>query len=132
MTSFNKDFKIPDINLKNNLSSHFVKENIINEISNKVKEIPNYILLKHEIELLKFICCIIENMILYNNKKIDKKEIVTKIFVNLFSLSPIEVEQLHKFIDFLHNNKLIKRMSIKKQTKIFVNKVTNYFLKTLN
>lgn len=129
-TSLNKNFTIPDINIKNGLSEHFVTENIIKEVTEKVKTIPNYHLLKNEVELLKFICNIIENMILKNKKKIDKKDIVIKIFSLLFSLTEPDKENLSKLIDFLHQNKLIKRLSLKKQTKIFINNLSTFFLKT--
>jgi len=131
MTSLNTSFDLPDIYVKNSLSNHFISENLIKHISNKIRAIPNYHLLKNEIELCKLICNMIENMIIKNNKgeKIDKQKIVVDIFSSIFSLNEQEITDLKVLINFLHNNKLIKKISTYKYFKKYVYDFAMYIVK---
>ena len=57
------------------------------------------------------ICNIVENSIHKGNKnKIDKKQLVCDCIQQLFCLQPQEIEAVKNQIDYLFNNKLIKKI----------------------
>ena len=120
------EFTLPDIFLKNNLDKHNIYYNLIQAISNKILLIPEFHRLKTEIELIKLICNIVENTAV-KSQQIDKKQLVIDIFQRVFNLNAIEIELIKNGIEFIFNNKLIKKISIKKYIKskgyIFLKKV---------
>ena len=128
MTTLNKSFEIPDIYLKNNTDKHNIYYSLLKLITDKIRLIPNYELLRNETELILLVCNIIENLIKQGNKnKVDKKKLVIDVFSTVFGLSLTEIEALKITIDFLFNNKLIKRISFRKWVRnnymIFLSKI---------
>lgn len=128
MTTLNKSFEIPDIYLKNNIDKHNIYYSLLKLITDKIRLIPNYELLRNETELILLVCNIIENLIKQGNKnKVDKKKLVIDVFSTVFGLSITEIEALKITIDFLFNNKLIKRISFRKWVRnnymIFLSKI---------
>ena len=128
MTTLNKSFVIPDIYLKNNIDKHNIYYSLLKLITDKIRLIPNYELLKNETELILLVCNIIENLIKQGNKnKVDKKKLVIDVFTSVFGLSMTEIEALKITIDFLFNNRLIKRISFRKWVRnnylIFLSKI---------
>lgn len=98
---------------KNSLDTHFIVENLIIDITTKVKTVPNFLLLKLDIELTCFICNIIENEIGANNsknKKIDKLDvfirIINEVFYNMISAEDKKI--LIAQVEYLLNNNKIK------------------------
>lgn len=73
----------------------------------KIQLIDNYTALKFDNELLIFLCSCIENSLEY---KQDKKELALEILGHLFELSSDDKEILSVSIDFLCNNKLVKKI----------------------
>lgn len=69
---------------------------------------------KMNMELLKVICCCVENSINNTGKKekmkINKKELVIKVIVSLFgSINSTDIETIEKNIEYLvDNNQIIK------------------------
>ena len=115
-TTLNTEFTLPDIFLKNNLDKHNIYYNLIQAISNKIILIPEFQRLRTEIELIKLICNIVENSVV-KSQLIDKKQLVIDIFQRVFNLSPVELELIKNGIEFIFNNKLIKKISYKKYIK---------------
>ena len=118
-SKINESLEIPDLlYLKNNMDKHNIYYSLLKLVTEKIRLIPNYEILKNEIELVLLVCNIIENVVKKNNKtKIDKKQLVIDIFSGVFGLSPTDIISLKITIDFLFNNKLIKQISLKKYIK---------------
>ena len=53
---------LPDIKFKNNLSKHNIVYSLIDQISEKIKLIPEYEKIRVEIELVKTVCNIVEKI----------------------------------------------------------------------
>ena len=68
--------------------------------------------LKLDLDIILYVCNIIENNIKQNEtKSIDKKKIVVDIIQKCTPLNPPEILILNKTIEFLHSNHLIKKIS---------------------
>lgn len=117
-SKINESLEIPDLlYLKNNMDKHNIYYSLLKLVTEKIRLIPNYEILKNEIELVLLVCNIIENIVKKNNKtKIDKKQLVIDIFTTVFG-NQIDILSLKITIDFLFNNKLIKQISLKKYIK---------------
>jgi hypothetical protein len=78
------EISIPDINFKNNLKKHNLVYSLIEKVAEKIKLIPQYEKLRVEIELVKTVSNIVENMVSKKNKKakqpIDKPNTQRKFF----------------------------------------------------
>jgi len=72
--SVNK-INLPDIKFKNNLSKHNIVYSLIDQISEKIKLIPEYEKIRVEIELVKTVCNIVENYVKNKNSK-DKVKLI--------------------------------------------------------
>ena len=59
---------IPDFKFKNNLEKHSVVFGLIAQVSDHIKKIPNFEKLRVELELIKLVCRIVENIV--NSKTI--------------------------------------------------------------
>jgi hypothetical protein len=111
MQNFNSIPHIPRIKLKNTLKSHYHYESVLKIISEKLVKIPelktNFRL---DPQLTLIVCNLLEYMIKDNKKlKINKKNLATRILTDIFELTIEEVEQVGSQIEFLHDNKQIKR-----------------------
>ena len=112
---------IPEIGFKNSLKKHNVVYSLIEQVAEKIKNIPQYERLRTEIELVKTVCLIVENMISKKNKKakqpIDKKQLVVDALSAVFNHNEQEKSLIISLIDFLFNNDQIKRQSYYKLGK---------------
>jgi hypothetical protein len=68
-----------------------------------------------------YICNLVEHLVAEN--RFDKKKIVITIISSIFNLNLNEVEVYNNMIEFLHSNKLIKKVE---------KKVDDFFLYKLN
>lgn len=84
-------------------------------IDTKYKTNPDIILL---------VCNLLENLI--KNKKINKKQLLLDIFVQLYNIQPPDRAIIETQIEFLHSNKSIKKLS---KFYLFCCSVKEYFLK---
>ena len=92
-------------------------------IVEKVRQIDNHEQLKFDNELLIFLCSCIENSVEY---KQDKKKLAIEILNSLFELSSDDITILSNSIDFLCNNKLVKKIpSVTKYALMFGNYISN-------
>ncbi len=87
--------------------------NLTKLLVEKIHEMPRFNEeLRNDIELILYICNIIENEFVQTpTKTIDKKQIVIDILDKIFTLRTEERVQIDKNIDFLHSNGQIKRVN---------------------
>ena len=89
----------------------------------KIKEIEGYDKLRHDNELLKFVCVCIENGVNEKyetaKKKTDKKKLAMDVMNAVFTMNDSEKLIVSSGIDFLCDNKMvIKYSGFKKYTSI--------------
>lgn len=110
----------------NSLSSHICLNSIIELIYEKIKNIPQYDKLQRNIDLIKLICELIENLVYENNVKSNipnfKLDLAIKVFQRLGFNKPDDVEFLQNSINFLCSNKMIKRVPLTKKIFVFLKK----------
>jgi hypothetical protein len=118
---------LPNVKFKNNLSKHNIVYSLIEQISEKIKLIPQHEKLRTEIELVKTCCNIVENLVQRKNKKqkqpINKKQLVVDALSIVFNYSEPEKELVFSLIDYLFNNDQIKRFSYYKLSKQFLSSI---------
>jgi hypothetical protein len=112
---------------KNKLKMLKYNNELITLIVSKIKEIDNYLGLKFDNELLKFVCNCIENGLKDKNEKknkTDKKQLCIDVYNKCFTLTDAEKEVIASSIQFLHDNNLIVKVhSIKRCSSILANYV---------
>ena len=104
------------INLKHSL----LQESLINKIKNIVKEkIGDINLAKFRMDpqLTLLVCELIINLgdELGLTKDVNKNDLSLEILSSLYSLNPQEQQQIKQQIDFLSNNKQIKKVKLSKK-----------------
>lgn len=109
------DPDIPNLKIKHGAKAIMTKAVIKEKLTEKLKEIPELSKLKLDEEITRWVCELVEDMV-HNNKKkkIDKKLLVVSILADGMGLNTDEREAVSKHIDFLYNNKMIKKKLIKK------------------
>ena len=109
-------------------------ESLISSIKNHIYEVYTNI---NDSKCLNFgfilfVCNMLESADIDNtNKKIDKKKLVVRIMTELFinkSHDEDYIDSLNQFIEFLHDNNLIKSSSV---TKVIKTTLLNYASKKL-
>jgi hypothetical protein len=123
---------LPDVRMKHSFQAFAVENSLIKTIVDNIKLIPLYEQLKNDIEITEHVCNLVENIIINNksSKPIDKKQLVIKIMAQLFNLnSEADRKIIDQQIDYLINNKMIKKISL--GSKI-LKSVKSYFLNTLS
>jgi len=77
----------------------------------KVQSMPDLQELKLDLDIILYVCNIIENNIKQNEtKSLDKKKIVVDIINKCTPLNATEINILNKMIEFLHSNHLIQKI----------------------
>ena len=102
------------INPKNNLLKSQKFSDILALLKLKIAEYPPNHVLKLCSEFLLYVCKIVENVIVKSDK-VNKKEFVTDLFKQLFSLNDPECKLLSNSIDFLWSNNLISKIKTSKK-----------------
>lgn len=110
---------IPFVGLKNSLAQHSVFHTVVLQIVEKVKDLlPEIEKLRLDPELTKLICTAVKNLLSpKQEKEFDERELVVAVINRLFVLTDTELEQVRTQIEFLYNNKQIKRISILKKIR---------------
>ena len=98
---------------KNSLETHNNVENLVIDLTTKIRAIPNVLNLKLDIELTCYICNVIENEVGANNKtnkKIDKLDVFVRIIAEVFNGTITEEDKkvLINQVEYLLNNNKIK------------------------
>lgn len=113
------------IDLKHNLKSLSLENEITTNITTKLGLIPNIQALKLDPELVLLVCNCIENEVHQNNlKNVDKKALAFKIMGHLFELSEDDKVTIGNIIQFLWQNNSIKKIA---GAKIFLGVVGDWF-----
>jgi hypothetical protein len=95
---------------KNKLKIQQYNNDVFKLIVKKITEIHGQ--LKFENELLKFVCTCVENAVIDSEKqKTDKKKLVLDIYHAVYNLSEADKLVISNSIDFVCNNKMIKKYS---------------------
>ena len=100
------------VNPKHSLAADVKTNRLVNQIIEKVSDIPNYTEYKHNMELLKMVCSILEQEVdnKKNKIKIDKKDIVFRVWNRLFdAMKPADIKDLEANIKYLWENGQIKK-----------------------
>jgi hypothetical protein len=101
------------VNPKNSLSKNIKLSKIVNQISEKISDIPDFRKFQNDLELLKMCCVMVEHAV--NNKeektKIDKKDIVFQVYIKTFgTLSPDKLKDIDNNIQYLwENGQIVKK-----------------------
>lgn len=108
-----KTTNLPKLKLSKTAKSTILTNEMKNFIINDIKMIPNYETMKTDLELVKHLCSMVEEL---NRKeldpKIDKKSIVLDVLKILFpDLSVEQTMFMDTFIDFICQNDLISKVS---------------------
>ena len=108
---------IPDVCLKNNLEKHFVFNNTVASLHEKLNTIHDISKLRLDPELTLLVCNLVENTVGDNDKmKLDKKELVVLILAKVFTdMTDAEKESVKTQIEFLFNNGKIKKVKTSKK-----------------
>ena len=95
----------------------------------RIQAMPDINELKLDLDIVLYICNLIENNIKQNEgKSIDKKKIVVDIIQKCTPLNAPELLILNKMIEFLHSNHLINKISKIEKTG---GKLFNWVLKKI-
>jgi hypothetical protein len=100
---------------KNALAKDTEIHGLVAKIISKINDIPNHNEYRHNLEMLKMVCVMIEHAI--DNKqrksKIDKKDIVFMVWNRVWSgMRPEELKSLEQNIQFLWENGFIKKKKL--------------------
>jgi len=121
---------ISQIGPKNSLSTHLNYNSILHCVSQEISNFPNLVSLKIggniELELVKLVCSIVENLVDNGNPlKIDKNQLVCDIFKTIFNLNPQEYDIVKNQIQYIYNNnQIIKIPFLRKLTRMVFNFIT--------
>jgi hypothetical protein len=103
------------VKIKNSLKSFVQQNSLTEQIVKHIQTIPNYQNLKNDVELIKYVCKMIEQLVKQGNSKqpegirIDKKQLVITIFNQIFGLSPNEIAFISSLIEFFVQNVIVKK-----------------------
>jgi hypothetical protein len=104
------------VEFKHTLASHIEQNKIIDEITQIVSQIPNFINLKMDPEVTVYVCNVIEQKIKGEHKKnVSKLNLATLILTKVWNLEEKELDAVIKQIQFLNNNGGIKKVSKSKK-----------------
>ena len=104
------------VEFKHTLASHIEQNKIIDEITQIVSQIPNFINLKNDPEFTVYVCNVIEQKIKGEHKKnVSKLNLATLILTKVWNLEENELDAVIKQIQFLNNNGGIKKVSKSKK-----------------
>ncbi len=112
--------------IKNNLLKNVKLDDIKGKIIKRIEALPNYSQYKNDVEFLLLVCNMIEHLVVKKDK-IDKKELLLSIYKQTFvNVTPLELQTVEANIEFLLNNKKIKRQSY---YKVFLTCVSEWVKK---
>lgn len=99
------------VSVQPNLASDIKRQEIIKQIQDRITELnlrlPDY---KNNTEFVLLVLNLVEHLV-KKKYKIDKKKLAIHILSTLLNLGPQEVSALETNIEFLHSNKMIKKVS---------------------
>lgn len=109
------------VEFKHTLASHIEQNKIIDEITQIISQIPNFINLRMDPEVTVYVCNVIEQKIKGEHKKnVSKLDLATLILTKVWNLEENELDAVIKQIKFLDNNGAIKKVSKSKKYKKYI------------
>jgi hypothetical protein len=109
------------VEFKHTLASHIEQNKIIDEITQIISQIPNFINLRMDPEVTVYVCNVIEQKIKGEHKKnVSKINLATLILTKIWNLEENELDIVTKQIKFLDNNGAIKKVSKSKKYKKYI------------
>ena len=109
------------VEFKHTLASHIEQNKIIDEITQIISQIPNFINLRMDPEVTVYVCNVIEQKIKGEHKKnVSKLDLATLILTKVWNLEENELDIVTKQIKFLDNNGAIKKVSKSKKYKKYI------------
>lgn len=102
---------------KNHLFKSLRVNDIKEAVIKRIQSFPNYAQYKNDVEFLLLVCNMLEHLV-NKGEKINKKDVLVEIYKQVFtSLSPDEQKAIEQNVEFLWNNKKIKKVSYYKLFK---------------
>jgi len=104
------------VNYKNSLAIHVKRKINIQDIINKVLSIPDIATLKLDVELIRYVANVVENI--FSNDTIEKKKTcIIQVLSAVHTMNEEEIKILSSSIDFLNN---IGKVKGTKFVKIYI------------
>lgn len=106
-----------NVKMKHSLATFNKEEQIKQKIIEHIRSIPNYEHLKFDPECVLYVCNLVEEAYSEYIDKIkpNKKDLVTNILTLVFCMKPEEQKNVEQTIQFLHNNKKIRKVKMIKK-----------------
>jgi len=109
------------VEFKHTLASHIEQNKIIDEITQIISQIPNFINLRMDPEVTVYVCNVIEQKIKGEHKKnVSKLDLATLILTKVWNLEENELDAVIKQIKFICNNNQVKKVSKSKKYKKYI------------
>jgi hypothetical protein len=99
---------------KHSLQRNQKQLRLIKEICIHLQGLEDRMTLTKDMELLLYICNQIENVV-FKKDKINKKEMVITIYKSIFGDASIDLDFLERGIEYLIDNKKIRKLSVLKK-----------------
>lgn len=117
---------LDNVDLSPALHNHIVLNNLVQEIAKKVQSMPQYEKLARNIDLVLYICNLIEELVYINSIKNQpkgfKRDLAYRVFEIIKFNKPEDKDFLNNSIDFLWSSERIKKVKLsKKLGKFFKN-----------
>jgi len=102
----------PIVKLKNSTKDLVKKSKLKQSIIDEIQQLPEFDKdFKYDVELIQSILQIIEYKFYKKSDEFDKKEFAIDILTQLFHLSKDEISIIQKSINYIYENKIIKKTS---------------------
>jgi len=108
------------VKLKNQLLNLDLEKQLIEVIEQRIRNLPNYLELRLNPELILLCCNLIENSLDKKKVKLDKKALCLRVLASIFQYSEADKKHVDNTIEFLHSNKKIKKVSFSKKCVLIV------------
>lgn len=117
---------LDNVELSPALHNHITLNRIVEEIVKRIQSMPQYEKLARNIDLVLYVCNLIEELVYVNNIKNQpkgfKRDIAWRIFEVIKFNKPEDKDFLNNSIDFLWSSERIKKVKLsKKLGKFFKN-----------
>jgi len=109
---------------KHSLHKHKTEAEVGSVVIQQISLLGDLKKFKFDVEFILYVCNLVEHLVSIN--KLDKKKIVLNVVGSVFSLNINEVEVISNMIEFLHSNKLIKKIEEKIEDG-FISKINKIF-----
>jgi hypothetical protein len=99
---------------KNSLQRNQKQLKIIKALTIEFSKLENKMLLNKDIETLRYLCSLLEDAV-KKKDKIDKESCIIEVYKQVFGESNVDIDFIKRGIEFLLDNKKIKKLSLVKK-----------------